>query len=142
MIQLPESSRSPSLMPDMTALLDVIFILLVFMMLTANVAPQLLELDLPQVAAPSELMEPNAITLRISEQGQFSLDQTTYPDWMQFQRALVRKIEEGRIEGEPPQLLVAADKDVALQPFVKLAGWLSEQGLSVAEVVVSDSREK
>ncbi|WP_461481286.1 ExbD/TolR family protein [Porticoccus sp.] len=141
MIQLPENSRSPSLMPDMTALLDVIFILLVFMMLTANAAPRLLQLDLPQAAAPSESVEPDAITLGISETGQFSIDRTTYPDWAQFQQALTGRIEKARLVGELPQLLVAADKDVALQPFVKLAGWLSEQGLFVAEVVVSDRNE-
>lgn len=141
MIQLSETQRSPSLMPDMTALLDVIFILLVFMMLTANVAPQLMELDLPQVAAPSEIVEPNAITLGISEEGLFSIDQIKYPDWEQFQQALTQRIKSARSTEDSPQLLVAADKDVALQSFVELASWLSEQGLSVAEVVVSDATE-
>jgi biopolymer transport protein ExbD len=141
MIQLPESSTTPSLMPDMTALLDVIFILLVFMMLTANVTPQLLELDLPEASAPSEVVEPDAVALGISEEGRFSINQTVYPDWEHFQRALLRKIERGRFEGQESQLLVAADKDVAFQSFVKLASWLSEQGLSVAEVVVSDRGE-
>ena len=63
MIRLPQSDSSPSLLPDMTALLDVIFILLVFMMLTANVAPHLLELELPQVAAPADSVEVNTLTL-------------------------------------------------------------------------------
>ena len=141
MIQLSETSRSSSLMPDMTALLDVIFILLVFMMLTANVAPHLLELDLPQTTAPLASADPNAITLGISEQGVFSIDQSIYPNWPHFQQALEKKIKKARMSGDIPQLLVAADKDVALQSFIKLAGWLSEQGLSVAEVVVSDSSE-
>ena len=68
-------------MPDMTALLDVIFILLIFMMLTANVAPQLLELDLPQESAPAKNVEENAITLGISEQRNFSINQQKFESW-------------------------------------------------------------
>jgi len=138
MIQLPESSHSPSLMPDMTALLDVIFILLVFMMLTANVAPQLLEMDLPQVTAPAESVEPNAITLGITEQGSFSISSKEFSNWERFQAALNVDLKDHQDEfGAKPQVLVAADKDASIDVFVKLASWLSEQGLSVAEVIVS-----
>ncbi len=142
MIKLSEPQSSLSLMPDMTALLDVIFILLVFMMLTANVAPRLLEVDLPVAAVPASQVEANAITLGLSEQGEYSIDRTPYADWTTFQAALVQSIASKRDQYQSePQLLVAADKHVALEPFVKLASWLSEQGLAVAEVVVSDQVE-
>lgn len=142
MIQLPATNHAPSLMPDMTALLDVIFILLVFMMLTANVAPKMLELDLPQVAAPAKTVTPDAITLGLSESGDFSLDQQSYTDFDSFQQALMQRIQQARKQSNTPQLLVAADKDASLQPFVKLVAWLSEQGLSVAEVVVKDRSQQ
>jgi biopolymer transport protein ExbD len=134
-IQIPESESSRSLMPDMTALLDVIFILLIFMMLTANVAPQLLELDLPQASAPAKNVEADAITLGLSEQGLFSINQQTFDSWQEFEVSLSAQLNE---QEKKPQLLVTADKDVPLQPFVKLANWLSEQGIAVADVVVSD----
>jgi biopolymer transport protein ExbD len=134
-IQIPESESRRSLMPDMTALLDVIFILLIFMMLTANVAPQLLELDLPQASAPARNIEANAITIGLSEQGLFSINQQTFDSWEKFEASLSTQLNEQETK---PQLLVTADKDVPLQPFVKLANWLSEQGIAVADVVVSD----
>jgi biopolymer transport protein ExbD len=134
-IQIPESESSRSLMPDMTALLDVIFILLIFMMLTANVAPQLLELDLPKASAPAKNVEADAITLGLSEQGLFSINQQTFDSWEEFEVSLSVQLNE---QEKKPQLLVTADKDVPLQPFVKLANWLSEQGIAVADVVVSD----
>lgn len=138
MIQLPESDQAPSLMPDMTALLDVIFILLVFMMLTANVAPQLLDVDLPQAEAPADTVSPDAITVGINSEGLFSVNRKVYADWPEFQQALKYEIHALKAKGETPQLLVAADKNVALQPFVKLAAWLSEQELSVAQIVVDE----
>jgi len=134
-IQILESESRRSLMPDMTALLDVIFILLIFMMLTANVAPQLLELDLPQASAPAKNVEADAITLGISEQGLFSINQQTFDSWEKFEVSLSTQLNEQETK---PQLLVTADKDVPLQPFVKLANWLSKQGIAVADVVVSD----
>ena len=139
MIQLPAVDSSASLLPDMTALLDVIFILLVFMMLTANVAPHLLELDLPRASVPVDSVEPDAITLGLSEDGKFSIGQQSYGNWLAFRLALKSQIQQReKSRSRRPQILVAADKDVALDAFVKLAGWLSEQGLSVAEIVVSD----
>ncbi|MBL4638820.1 MAG: biopolymer transporter ExbD [Proteobacteria bacterium] len=141
MIQLPEVESRSSLMPDMTALLDVIFILLIFMMLTANVAPQLLELDLPQASAPAKNVEENAITLGISEQRNFSINQQKFESWDKFEAALTTQLTEHQQQyGTQPQMLVTADKDVALQPFVRLANWLSQQGIAVAEVVVSDQQ--
>jgi len=139
-IQLPQAETRRSLMPDMTALLDVIFILLIFMMLTANVAPQLLELDLPQASAPSKHVEANAITVGISEQGMFSINQQKFESWDEFESAL--KIQINEQQATKPQLLVTADKDVSLQPFIKLANWLSEQGIAVAEVVVSEAENQ
>jgi len=139
MIELPQGDNSPSLLPDMTALLDVIFILLIFMMLTANVAPHALELDLPKLAAPAIALEANNLTVGISEQGVFSIDGQRHLDWQDFQLALQDQIQQRQqLRGSAPQLLVAADKDVALHNFVKLAGWLSEKGQSVAELVVSE----
>ncbi len=136
MIRIEESDERRSLMPDMTALLDVIFILLIFMMLTANVAPQLLELDLPQASSPTKHVESNAITVGLSEQGVFSINQQRFESWEPFRFALEKQLNAP--QKTKPQLLVTADKDVSLQPFIQLANWLSEQGIEVAEVVVKD----
>lgn len=125
-------------MPDMTALLDVIFILLIFMMLTANSAPKLLELDLPKASAPAKNIDLNTITVGISEQGGFSINRQKFSDWQAFESSLTKQLDDYEQQNIEPQLLVAADKDVALQPFVKMANWLSDHGIAVADVVVSD----
>ena len=58
MIQFPndDDQSSGSFLPDLTSLLDVLFIVLVFFLLTANSAQLLLPIDLP--AAASESLEP------------------------------------------------------------------------------------
>lgn len=140
MIQLPELENKRSLIPDMTALLDVIFILLIFMMLTANSAPQLLEFALPKASSPNRNVDADAITVGISENGDFSINQQKFVDWQAFESGLTKQLDDYKQQNIHPQLLVTADKDVALQPFVKMASWLSEHGIAVADVVVSDQQ--
>lgn len=138
MIQLPDNTAASSLVPDMTALLDVIFILLVFMMLTANVAPQLLEIDLPEAVAGSDMVQPEAITLGISEQAEYSIDQQRFSSGLDFYAALEQVLQSYfQQHGSRPQVIVAADKNSELQPFVELAGFLSEKNIAVVEVQVS-----
>jgi len=51
MIEIPASKRGnivSDLMPDLTPLLDVMFMLIVFFLLTANAVPYALDVNLPQ----------------------------------------------------------------------------------------------
>ncbi len=139
MILIPEEPQSLSLMPDMTALLDVLFILLIFMLLTANAAPHLLRVDLPQVNVPATQLESKVITLGISQEGQFSIDQRRYETWLLFTGELKARLSpRTNVQEIRPQVLLAADKGAPLGRFVKLAEWLSSQGHEVAEIVVSN----
>ncbi len=47
MIKTPHSSQTQSLAPDLTPLLDIIFIVMVFLLLTASVKLESLEVELP-----------------------------------------------------------------------------------------------
>ncbi len=47
MIKTPHSSNTQSLAPDLTPLLDIIFIVMVFLLLTASVKLESLEVELP-----------------------------------------------------------------------------------------------
>ena len=69
MIHLPQQCDSTDELsfPDLTALLDVIFILLVFLLLTANSVPKVLEVVLPaedsSQSLPVQMNTPVTITL-------------------------------------------------------------------------------
>ncbi len=135
------SSSSPSLaFPDMTALLDVIFILLVFLLLTANVAPRALEVSLPEEGSESsELLnidEPITITL-FDDADHWALGKQEYRNWIAFETALAAKVAAM----ENPQVVLAGDKDVSLQQLLKLFSWLQRHDLKAAQVLMQTDED-
>jgi biopolymer transport protein ExbD len=108
--------------PDMTALLDVIFILLVFLLLTANSEPRLLDIVLPE-ADSGQTSKPsmqNTITLTVfSDNNRWGLDATEFTDWASFTRALMT-----RIASMPDaEIILAGDRDAPLQKIIQLFSW-------------------
>jgi len=137
MIQLStNNNRSSDIgFPDLTALLDVIFILLVFLLLTANVAPKALTVNLPEKgreqARDVNQKSPITITLFAGEE-RWALDGKEYVNWLVFELSLsdrVRALDD-------PQIILAGDKDVSLERLLQLFSWLQGHGLSAAQVLM------
>ncbi len=130
------SAASPSLVfPDMTALLDVIFILLIFLLLTANVAPRALEVALPEEGSEtSQLLtvaEPITITL-FEDADHWAIDKQEFRNWIIFETALAARVAAM----DDPQVVLAGDKDVSLAQLLKLFSWLQRHDLKAAQVLM------
>ncbi len=97
--------QSESCFPDMTALLDVIFILLVFLLLTANVAPRALEVSLPVDgnAALMDAAERRSLTITLFAEGdKWGLEKETFSNWQAFEFAFAARLaDEGGAAVEP-----------------------------------------
>ncbi len=134
------ASKSSFFVPDMTALLDVIFILLVFLLLTANTVPKVLQVDLPQKgksqAVALELSNQISITL-FSEDNRWGLDSEEYVNWLVFEIALNEKIRTLKSAQKEPQIIIAGDKQAPLGKVMQLFSWLQGNDLSVAQVMMS-----
>ncbi len=130
-----ENNSVGKIFPDMTALLDVIFILLVFLLLTANVVPQVLEVDLPQeseaTTASAEVNNQISITMFAGGE-RWGLGAQEYTDWGEIEAALVNKISKLK----NPEIIVAGDKQVPLEKLVKLFSWLQSKNLNAAKIMV------
>lgn len=122
MIRLPPASTSQaSLLPDLTPLLDVIFIVLVFFLLTAQAPLLQRPLDLPQDQRDSAMpgtVDGQRRLLELDAAGIWRLDEqpmsfTALPDALQ---------------GEPhPALDLAIDRQAPLAAFLDLIVLLQEQ---------------
>lgn len=141
MINVGPSAHSDSSLafPDMTALLDVIFILLVFLLLTANVAPRALEVSLPKEGSEnSKLLDiDDPITITLFDDGDhWALDKDEYRNWIAFETALADKVETIKESGNEPQVVLAGDKDVSLEQLLKLFSWLQRHDLKATQVLM------
>ena len=70
-----EGHRRTSHVPNLTPLIDIVFLLLVFFMLTSHfVRDEVLNIDLPEADSGEALDEPQQIEVIITETGEYSLN--------------------------------------------------------------------
>ncbi|WP_070972083.1 ExbD/TolR family protein [Vibrio sonorensis] len=135
MIKSPQDSNRLGLTPDLTPLLDIIFIVMVFLMLTAAVKLESLEVDLP--AAESESVsevDKKSITINIlEEKPHWAIDGRQYIDWENFKIAL---IEQHKSEKHP--IVIGADKTADIQYLVKLMAFLQENGIQATQLLTEE----
>lgn len=137
MIQLPAHKHgSPDIgFPDLTALLDVIFILLVFLLLTANVAPKALTVSLPEKGREqaADVTDPSPITVTLfAGEERWGLEGQEYVNWLVFELSLSEKVRSM----DEPKIIIAGDKDVSLERLLQLFSWLQGHNLTAAQVLM------
>ena len=126
--------RIRELAPNLTPLLDVLFMLLIFLILTANTAQFALEITLPQAAEPKQtvLAEPQVVITLYGAGEAITIDNVTTRDW-----ARAREVLSARVNAEPDAwYLIAGDKNVTLQKVVRVLSFLEARGISQVRILV------
>ncbi len=136
MIKSQTQQSSPSAVPDLTPLLDIIFIVMVFLMLTASVKLSSLDVQLPSTET-SEIKEVDkqSITINILNQDPvWAVDGKPSADWKNFQQDLLDMIQQY----PKRNVVIAADKQAEIQQIVKLFGFLQEQNISATQILMEE----
>lgn len=123
------------LAPDLTPLLDILFILLVFFMLSAGVALQSLDIKLPSSVADSlsPLSQSKHILLEIQEQV-YIIDGKKTHDFSQLQ-ALVSALTQARPDDE---IIIAGDRRISIDRLLKVLTYLHSQGIEAANILMEE----
>ena len=70
-----EGRRRTSHIPNLTPLIDIVFLLLVFFMLTSHfVKDEVIDIDLPEADSSDSLDEPQQVEIVINEAGEYSIN--------------------------------------------------------------------
>lgn len=127
----PDAGSLRDLMPDLTPMLDILFILLVFFMLTAGAVFQSLDVTLPASVSDDLPLtqEPEQVTLEIKPDG-FALDGQQIADFTQLKKTLPTEVKADH------QLIIACDKAVSVQRLLKVLTYLQSQGLETANILM------
>ncbi|MGO1246019.1 MAG: ExbD/TolR family protein [Oceanisphaera sp.] len=141
MIGRPDTTNGGwrSLTPDITPLLDIIFIVLVFLLLTANIPLQSLEVDLPDTdsQALSSIQDSESMTINmLAGTPAWALDGEQYEDWAQFKPILEAQISALK----DTDLVLASDKDVTVDSMLKLLAFLQEHQIAATQILMEDSQ--
>jgi biopolymer transport protein ExbD len=123
----------------LTPMIDVVFLLLIFFLLTAEGTIVChVDVTLPSVANPEPLdaTPDNLVTVSITRAGQWFLGDGEVSD-----RELLVKIRETERSGSRPVVIVHADGEVAHRHVASLLNFCSAQGVSDFSVVVKGDNE-
>ncbi len=136
MIEIPASKRgniAGDLMPDLTPLLDVMFMLIVFFLLTANAVPFALDVNLPEdsenVTQAVEDPDILSITLLPEDQG-WKINEETYPLVEDFKDVLKAKTKDNK------KVIIIGDKDVSMQKLLTVMAFLRKHNIEAADIVM------
>lgn len=138
-VEQSEGDALSDFTPDLTPMLDILFILLVFFILTAGAVFQSLELTLPEnVSEELELAhEPKHIMLEIRPNG-YALD----GDFIESLDALKRKVTLA-VRAEPEfEIVVAGDKDASISRLLNVLTYLQSQGIEAANILMQKDTSK
>ena len=139
MIKAPDGSEQQNgladLAADLTPLLDVLFILLVFFVLTANTAQVALDLTLPDKGAEAAkaLKDENKVVVAIFEEdGKWGVDGANYADWNAAKAAM----EKARTDKPKARFVIAGDRKVSLERFLQTLAHLRKLGLKQTDIIM------
>ena len=137
MIKTPSSSHTQSLTPDLTPLLDIIFIVMVFLLLTASVKLESLEVDLPSsdVKNVSEVHKDSISVNILDHEPYWAINGKEYIDWENFKITLLE--ETGSTDKKP--IIIGADKAANVENLVKLLSFLQENGIPATQLLTDDN---
>lgn len=130
-----DKGRFYELAADLTPMLDVLFILLVFFVLTANSAQLALDVTLPSDKASSAKQLPQGKKIVVSilpDEGKWQVDDKEYDDWPAVEAA-IRSI---RKEKPKAAFVIASDRTVPMQRFVKTLSFLRELGVAKVDIAM------
>lgn len=136
MIEIPESKRSNilnDLTPDLTPLLDVMFMLLIFFILTANAVPYALDVNLPEDAEEitQAISDPDmlSVTLLVGDLG-WKINDTNYLIETEFKANL-----KSRAQGNK-RVVIIGDKEVSMQKLLSVLAFLRKNDIETADIVM------
>ncbi|WED27669.1 biopolymer transporter ExbD [Vibrio sp. DW001] len=126
-----------ALTPDLTPLLDLIFIVLVFLLLTTNIQIKTMEVNLPQTLDHEILESPDkeVITINIhAEDSLWAIEGKQYSDWARFTQDLMSTIKK-----HPNKtLVIAADKSASVEAMLKLLAFLQKNQINATNIIMDN----
>lgn len=121
--------------PDLTPLIDIIFILIVFLILTANPAIVELMVDLPkkqEEKLQQYSQDDNAIILKIKGKDNYYYNDDKITD-LESLRETLSKMDKSE------ELIIAGDKKVSLDTFLRIMAILEELQIKNTKILMGEA---
>ena len=135
------TSRDAASLVDLTPMIDIVFLLIIFFMLAAQTAQQAkLQLSLPHEIG-EQLAEPqvSSLIINIREDGALVLETDKPPVTLQDLEERIKKAIAGK-KNPWQSLLIRADRNASTTALNEVLQLLSKQGLSATRIATEVPR--
>ncbi|MDB2415000.1 biopolymer transporter ExbD [Rickettsiales bacterium] len=123
------------LLPDLTPLLDVMFMLIIFLVLTTNAMQQVFDIALPEDKDDvlEVLSENETIKITIfSEDGVLAINEKKFSDFSEFKIQLMDMYNNSKQK----QVVVFGDKSATIDRLMELLTFMRSKGIETADIVM------
>ena len=137
MISINNSQQNADeLNPDLTPLLDIIFIVMVFLLLTATVKIKSLDVELPQTSTQIlQTTKADPITLNlVATEPYWALDGQSVDNWDNFSQQLLAAV---KAHSDKP-VVIGADKKASVEQMLKLLAFLQKNDIKATQLLMED----
>jgi biopolymer transport protein ExbD len=120
--------------PELTPLIDIVFIVIVFLLLTANSPLLKLPIDIPKSnenAALSVAKDPILTVAIAAEKPYWRIEQQTFSDWVIFRESLLEQLATSE-----QTVTIAADKAAPTEPLLQLLAFLHQQQITNTQIIM------
>ncbi|MBW8191589.1 biopolymer transporter ExbD [Neiella marina] len=119
---------------ELTPLIDIVFIVVVFLLLTANARLLALPVDIPKTEQSNSALQPEHTSLTLTLQHQsprFAINQQTFDQWQTFESALTPQLQVTDLA-----VTIAADRNADVEPLLKLLALLNQHQISNTQILM------
>jgi len=134
----PNQSFSTTL--ELTPLIDIIFIVVVFLLLTANTQLLSLPVEIPSNDRAAENATVSEQTTLISLQATpplWAINRQQFDHWQDFEAALLDKVSS---DPANQHINIAAAHDADVEALIKLLALLNEKQITNTQILMKDAR--
>lgn len=131
--ETPHDGTLQGLVADLTPLLDILFILIVFFLLTAGAVFHSMELELPKSVSETLALEtsPKNITLEIHK-NYYRIDGRHIPTFESLQSG----IQEAATNKPEHKIIIASDKKASVDQLMRVLTYLQSTDIDTANILM------
>ena len=133
-VEVEQSSSFADLAVDLTPIIDILFIVLVFFILTANPVEHALKVDLPSKGAEqaTALVVENSIQITLFTEKKWALNDQVFTDWPTTKSALKAAIKTA----PKSEIIIATARDASVEQLLELMAFLQQENLQAAQILM------
>jgi biopolymer transport protein ExbD len=141
MIKINNNNRKNiigDLLPDLTPLLDVVFMLIIFLILSINTTSFSLEVNLPEDKdnIAKEISDQDQIEIHLLSSNMWKINEEKFDNEQKFRNYLLNYYQKNKNK----KIVIIADKNSTSQKLISILTFLKKENIQMADILVKKNK--